>query len=225
MNGIEPVSREEQVSNQGKPDPQPEEKLAAEQTEAEAEPQAEEAGEAGEAGEAQSRQEDLQETLEALRAERDELKERFLRLAAETENYKKRSEREKAEFLKRSNQALVKELLPVLDNLERALAAAGESQDQKGLLEGLELTRQELWKVLERHGLERVEALGQTFDPEYHEAMMQQEDPEVEENTVLQELQKGYLFQGRLLRPAMVVVSKKPTPADDEGTSIKVTVN
>ena len=112
-----------------------------------------------------------------------------------------------------------------MDNLERALAAAGESGDQQGLLEGLELTRQELWKVLERHGLERVEALGQVFDPEYHEAMMQQEDPDVDENTVLQELQKGYLFQGRLLRPAMVVVSKKPAPADDEGSTIEVTVN
>ncbi len=215
------------MSNQGNPDPQPEEELATRETEAEANAQAQESGEPGEAGEAQTQEqeEDLRQSLEAVRAERDELKDRFLRLAAETENYKKRSEREKAEFLKRSNQALVKELLPVLDNLERALEAAGQNQEQKGLLEGLELTRQELWKVLERHGLERVEALGQTFDPEYHEAMMQQEDPEVEENTVLQELQKGYLFQGRLLRPAMVVVSKKPAPADDEGTNIKVTVN
>ncbi len=215
------------MSNQGNPDPQPEEELATRETEAEANAQAQESGEPGEAGEAQTQEqeEDLRQSLEAVRAERDELKDRFLRLAAETENYKKRSEREKAEFLKRSNQALVKELLPVLDNLERALEAAGQNQEQKGLLEGLELTRQELWKVLERHGLERVEALGQTFDPEYHEAMMQQEDPEVEENTVLQELQKGYLFQGRLLRPAMVVVSKKPAPADDEGPNIKVTVN
>ncbi len=214
------------MSNQGNPDPQPEERLATQEAEAPQEAQARETGEAGEAGEARGQEEDeRRRSLEALRAERDELKDRLLRLAAETENYKKRSEREKAEFLKRSNQALVKELLPVLDNLERALEAAGQGQDQKGLLEGLELTRQELWKVLERHGLERVEALGQVFDPEYHEAMMQQEDPDVEENTVLQELQKGYLFQGRLLRPAMVVVSKKPAPADGEGTNVKVTVN
>ena len=173
--------------------------------------------------------------LEAVTKERDELKDRFLRLAAETENYKKRSEREKSQFLKRANESLVKDLLPVLDNLERALDAAKAEDEGSAVVAGLGLIHQELWKVLERHGLTPVEAMGQAFDPEFHEAMMQQEDADQEENTVLAVMQKGYTFQDRLLRPAMVIVSKKPAaPAksqskddggDGDGDEIKITVN
>ena len=149
---------------------------------------------------------------EELAAQVAELKDRALRQAAELENYKKRTEREKAEFFKRANEGLVKELLPVMDNLERGLAAAKENpQSDQTLLQGVEMVHTELLKTLSRHGLEPVEAMGQLFDPELHEAMMQQEDPEQEENTVLAEAQKGYTFEGRLLRPAMVVVSRKPS--------------
>lgn len=163
--------------------------------------------------------------IEALTQERDELKDRFLRLAAETENYKKRSEREKSQFLKMANQSLVKDLLPVLDNMERAQEHASEQAGDQCILDGLELIQQDLWKVLERHGLEAVESLGKPFDPEVHEAVMQQEDPQAENNTVLQELQKGYLFQGILLRPAMVVVSKKPEEEEDQGERIEIRVS
>jgi molecular chaperone GrpE len=183
----------------------------------EPEPAAEPASPAGESP--------LDETLAALTAERDELKDRVLRLAAETDNFKKRLERDKAEFLRRANEGIVKDLLPVLDNLERALGHSEEPGNQGSLAQGVSLTSQELLKVLERHGLEKIEALGQPFNPEFHEAMMQQEDPASDENTVLMELQKGYVFQGRLLRPAMVVVSKKPAPSDDEGAEIKITIN
>lgn len=161
--------------------------------------------------------------LAALTAERDELKDRLLRIAAETENFKKRTERDKADFLRRANETFARDLLPVLDNLERALAAA--QGEQGPLAQGVSLTHLELGKVLERHGLEKIEALEQPFNPELHEAMMQQEDPEREENTVINELQRGYLFQGRLLRPAMVVVSKKPAGSDDDGAEIKVKIN
>ena len=140
-----------------------------------------------------------------------ELQERMLRQAAELENYKKRTEREKSEFFKRANEGLVKDLLPVLDNLERALESAAESPQADNLVQGVEMIHSELLKTLERHGLEPMEALGQPFDPELHEAMMQQENPELDDNTVTAQAQKGYLFQGRLLRPAMVVVSKKPS--------------
>ncbi len=161
--------------------------------------------------------------------ERDELKDRLLRLAAETDNYKKRSEREKADFLKRANESILKDLLPVMDNLERALEhAVEEGGSEAAIVKGLELTSQELWKVLERHGVERVDALGQPFDPELHEAMMQQEDPDVEENTVIGVLQKGYLSHGRLLRPAMVIVSKRPAGQEDDADGseeIKITIN
>ncbi|MCB2187235.1 MAG: nucleotide exchange factor GrpE [Deltaproteobacteria bacterium] len=165
---------------------------------------------------------ELDAQLAELTAERDELKERMLRMAAEQENFKKRTERDKAEFLKRANESLVKEMLPVLDNLERALGHATE-EPSSTLAEGVALVLKEMTKTLERHGLEPVEALGQPFDPERHEAIMQQEDPDVEENTVLMEMQKGYLFQGRLLRPAMVVVSKRPASSDDEGVEVEIT--
>lgn len=167
--------------------------------------------------------------IQELTAERDELKDRMLRLAAETENYKKRTEREKNEFFKRANESILKDLLPVMDNLERALEhAVEEGGAEAAMVKGLELTSQELWKVLERHGVERVEALGEPFDPELHEAMMQQEDPDADDNTVIGVLQKGYLFHGRLLRPAMVVVSKRPAgQEDDSGDSdtINITIN
>lgn len=165
-----------------------------------------------------------EDPLAALTAERDDLKDRLLRLAAETENFKKRTERDKSEFLRRANESFAKDLLPVLDNLERALAAADEATKQAPLAQGLALVSQEFLKVLERHGLESVQALGQPFNPELHEAMMQQEDPSQDENTVIMELQKGYLFQGRLLRPAMVVVSKKPAAASQD-SEIKITIN
>lgn len=163
--------------------------------------------------------------LLALLAERDELKDRLLRVVAETENFKKRTERDKADFLRRANEGIVKDLLPVVDNLERALAHLAEGEAGGTLAQGVEMTLQELVKTLERHGLERVEAVGLPFNPEIHEAMMQQEDAGVEENTVLGELGKGYLFQGRLLRPAMVIVSKRPAPGDDDGTEIKIKVS
>ena len=166
-----------------------------------------------------------EDALAAVTAERDELKDRVLRMAAEMENYKKRSERDKADFLKRANESLARDLLPVLDGLERAAAHAGEQDQDQAVSEGLSLLQQELLKVLERYGLEKVEALGLSFNPEFHEAMMQQDDPEAEENTVLQELQKGYLFQGRLLRPAMVVVSKRPAAAEDEGVEIPIKIH
>jgi molecular chaperone GrpE len=165
----------------------------------------------------------VDDTLAALVAERDELKDRLLRLAAETENFKKRVERDKADFLRRATEGLVKDLLPVLDNLERGLGAA--EGDASPLAQGVELTLAELRKILERNGLEPVLALGQPFTPEMHEAVMQQEDPDQDDGTVLNELQKGYLFQGRLLRPAMVVVSKRPALQEDEGTEIPVKID
>ena len=161
----------------------------------------------------------------ALAAERDDYKDRWMRGHAELENYKRRSEREKADFLRRANEGMVRDLLPVLDNLERALEHAQASGEDNPVTQGVSMTHQELVKVLERHGLEKVEALGQPFNPEFHEAMLQQEDPDQDENTVLNELSRGYVFQGRLLRPAMVVVSKKPSPGDDEGTEVKIKIN
>ncbi len=157
--------------------------------------------------------------LLALLDERDQLKDQLLRVMAETENYKKRAERDKAEFLKRANEGLIRDLLPVLDNLERAISCAGSEEDcpDAALLQGLGLIQRDFNKVMEKNGVEPIEALGQPFDPEVHAAMMQQEDAEAEENTVLSVYQKGYLHHGRLIRPAQVVVSKKPAGGYDSG--------
>ncbi len=135
----------------------------------------------------------------------------YLRSTADLENVKKRLEREKDSIVKFANEDLVKDLLPVLDNTERAIDHTGaDSSDQEGFLEGLRLIHQSLKSVLEKFGVKPVIALSEKFDPEYHEAVMQEENPDAEDGTVLVEVQKGYLLKDRLLRPAMVVVSKKP---------------
>ncbi len=144
-------------------------------------------------------------------AEAEKNRDLLLRNQADTENMKKRLEREKADFLKFANENLIKDLLPVLDNLERALGYADKDiVDQEGVLEGVRLTYEGLRNVLEKFGVTPVSALGEHFDPNYHEAVMQKEDPDVEGNTILEEIQKGYLLNDRLIRPSMVVVSRVP---------------
>jgi molecular chaperone GrpE len=140
-------------------------------------------------------------------------------VSADFENYKKRSAREAAEFRKYANQALLKEMLPVVDNLELAInSTEGQRDIDKRLLEGLELTRNEILKVFERFHVRPIEAVGKPFDPEFHEAVMREESDAVAENTVVSEFQKGYLIHERLLRPAMVVVAA-PKTANGESDS------
>jgi molecular chaperone GrpE len=152
---------------------------------------------------------DLRSKLEIKTGEAEENYERLLRVSAEFENYKKRTAREMAEFQKYANQSLLKELLPIIDNLELAIKAAAEASDSTDacLLDGVELTRKEILKVFESFHVEPIDALGQPFDPNFHEAVMREESDEHPENTVVNELQKGYLMHDRLLRPSMVVVA------------------
>ena len=139
---------------------------------------------------------------------------RFLRAQAELENYKKRAEREKSSLVQYGNEELIKAILPVIDNLERALDhPPGENPD--GLLEGIKITHNQLLQVLEKFGVTRITAVGEPFDPSKHEAMMQVESADHETNTVVSELQKGYFLNDRLLRPAMVSVAR--APREDEG--------
>lgn len=151
---------------------------------------------------------ELQSLLTEKAREAQENYDRLLRLAAELENIKKRQERELADLRQFANENLLKELLPVLDNLERALEHGRQSETPEGLMEGLELVNQDFLKVLSRFGVTPLVSVGQPFDPVFHHAVMEEAAPEVEDHTVLQELQKGYLLQNRLLRPAMVVVSR-----------------
>ncbi len=154
--------------------------------------------------------EDLEKRLEAAENELKDTHDRLLRVSAEFENYKKRITRETEEFKKYANESLVSALLPIVDNLERAIEAFRESHgDQASLLEGVSLTHAEILKVLEKFSVTSINAVGMPFDPNYHEAVMQEPSEDHPENTVIQELQKGYMMHNRLIRPSMVVVSKK----------------
>lgn len=139
-----------------------------------------------------------------------ELKDRLLYQQAEFENFKKLKAKERQEVLRFGNETLIKEILPVIDNLERAIDHASKTAESKNIVEGVELTLSGLLKVLEKFSVQRVEAQDKKFDPNLHEAVYEEEREDVEPGIVVGELQKGYIMDGRLLRPAMVSVAKKP---------------
>jgi molecular chaperone GrpE len=136
-------------------------------------------------------------------------KDRALRLSAEFDNYKKRSAKETQDFKKFANETLLKQLLTVVDNLERAIDTTEENDDIKGLLDGVKMTHKEMLRIFESFDVKPLVAEGEIFDPNFHQAVTQEESDSVAENTVLKELQKGYTLHGRLVRPSMVIVSKK----------------
>jgi molecular chaperone GrpE len=157
---------------------------------------------------AQTELEELKQQLADKTQEAQECHERLLRYAAELENFKKRADRERAELLQFANENVFKELLPVLDNLERALANGRQFDAPQGLLAGLEMVQQEFLKILQKFGVNPLECVGQPFDPAFHHAVMEEEAPDLADQTVAKELQRGYLYHTRLLRPAMVVVAR-----------------
>jgi molecular chaperone GrpE len=159
--------------------------------------------------ETQIADEDPASMLQVAQQQAQESYDRLLRVSAEFDNYKKRTAREMQDVVKYANETMAKELLTVVDNLERAIEAAGvECSDDDPMVKGIHLTLGEVLKVLERHKVRPVNALGEPFDPTYHQAMMQEEVADQAPNTVVREMQKGYMIHDRLLRPAMVVVSK-----------------
>ena len=159
---------------------------------------------------------ELEAKLEFKEEEVKETYDRLLRVAADFENYKKRSTREMEEFRKYANQSLLKEMLSVIDNLELAINSSKDEQDaDKNLIEGLNLTLNEILRVLEKFDVKPIEAQGKTFDPAFHEAVMREENDDFPEKTVISEFQKGYLIHDRLLRPAMVVVAVPKTTQKD----------
>ncbi len=151
---------------------------------------------------------EMETRIKSLEEESKETYDRFLRVSAEFENYKKRSAREMSEFKKFANESLIKELLLVVDNMERAINSSNDEENSNnGLIEGVDMTLKELLKIFEKFGVKQVESMEKPFDPNFHQAVMQQENDEHPNNTVINELQKGYIINERLLRPAMVVVS------------------
>ena len=150
----------------------------------------------------------LEAELQERVAEVEALNDRLLRLHAEFENYKKRMARERSEFVKFANEALILEFLPVLDSLERALATARSAAEAQTVAEGLEIILRLFQTTLEKVGVKVIEALEREFDPNLHQAAAQVESPDGRDNIVMEEVRKGYLLEGRLLRPSMVKVSK-----------------
>lgn len=152
------------------------------------------------------------EELKSRAAKADENWERLVRTTADFENFKKRAARERAEAAQYANVSLLQKILPALDNFEMALAAAQNAQGDKlaALQSGVTMIQQQLKSVLAETGLEEVDAAGKPFDPALHEAISQQESADVPEGRVLQQIRKGYKLRDRLLRPAAVIVAKKP---------------
>ncbi|MDX1963120.1 MAG: nucleotide exchange factor GrpE [Pirellulales bacterium] len=139
-----------------------------------------------------------------------QMRDRWLRSQAELDNYRKRVERERADEYRYREVPLLMDLLPVLDNAERAIDAAAKTSDAASLLTGYQMLRQQLHSVLQKHGCESIAAAGEPFDPNFHQAIMQQPSGDVPENTVLQVAQAGYKVHDRVIRPVQVIVSKNP---------------
>lgn len=151
-------------------------------------------------------------TLKKAQEEAAQSYDRFLRVSAEFENYKKRSAREMSDFRKFSNESLIKELLGIVDNLERAMISSADDKCvDNHLTEGVKLTLREFLKIFGNFGVKTIESLGEPFDPNFHQAVMREETDKQPENTIINELQKGYTMHGRLLRAAMVTVAVSKT--------------
>lgn len=143
-------------------------------------------------------------------AKAGELQDKILRLQADFENTRKRLEREKQDFLKFANEGIILELLNILDDLERTVELAeSKHQDLSAFLKGVEMILAHLYEMLKEYGLKPIQAQGKLFDPHYHEAMMQAENKDLPEHTIVEELQKGYMLNERVIRTSKVKVSKK----------------
>ena len=167
-----------------------------------------------------SEEEDTKETEEdILKEEIKTLKEEKIRVLAEMENLRKRFEREKIDSIKYGSVNFARDILSPGDNLERALSAINEEEEHpqsiKNLIEGLLMVKKELSTALEKNGIEKIDTLNKKFDPNLHQAMMEIENNDLDEGVVVQEIQTGYMMHDRLLRPAMVGVSKKPQKATE----------
>jgi molecular chaperone GrpE len=148
-----------------------------------------------------------EERVEALVKENEELQDKFVRLMADFDNFKKRASKEKSEIIQFGNEGLLKDILPIIDNIERLLTYSHQEASWKSFREGIELLLAETSKTLATYGVEPIEAMGKPFDPNLHQAMQRSETEEVAANTIVEVYQKGYVYRGRLLRPSLVVVA------------------
>lgn len=151
---------------------------------------------------------ELKEELARKEKESTDNYDKYLRAVADLDNYKKRAIREKVDIIKYGKEDVIKDILPFVDSLDRALDHA-DSSDVQAFKEGIKLIQEQLLSCLKKHGVEKIDSVGLDFDPNFHEAMMQVESEEHDENKVVNEVQKGYLLNGRLLRPSKVCICKK----------------
>lgn len=161
--------------------------------------------------------EDVNQTLAAKNEEVKALQDKYLRLAAEFENFKRLSQRDQREYIRFANESLLKELLPIVDNLERAIKSAKENPGSDGLIQGVELVLKQCLETLAKFGVRPVKSVGEAFDPSHHQAVAHMQSGDASGKIVVEEYQKGYLLHDRILRAAMVAVAAVPKPADRQG--------
>jgi molecular chaperone GrpE len=145
--------------------------------------------------------------LEILKEEVENSKDRYLRLQAEFQNYKKRIEKQRTDLIKYSQGEVIKDILPIIDNFERAIDSTKDSDNSESLMEGIELIKKSFDDFLENRKIEIIKTIGEQFDTKYHHAVMKEKSDEHEENEIIQELQRGYISEGKVLRYAMVKVA------------------
>jgi molecular chaperone GrpE len=165
----------------------------------------------------------LREQVAAKEKEAKDHYDRYVRQVAELENFRKRTSRERGEAIRFANEELVRDLLPIVDNLERAVAHSKGGGNGKPLVEGVEMILKGLFDVLAKHGVIQISAVGQSFDPGKHEAIAQIETDTCEPNVIVEEHHKGYLLRDRLLRPSLVTVAKTPISQrkKNDGTEVE----
>jgi len=157
---------------------------------------------------------DKPETTGSLQAEKDELFAKLQRVSADYVNYQKRVPKQIADSIGYEKERIIKTLLPALDNFEHTLQNVHSAEDVDVLVKGIRIIYDQLLDILKSHNVEQIEALGEKFDPAMHQAMTRQSDPDKEEDTVLEEFQRGYKLNGRVIRPSKVIVNKLPVEAD-----------
>jgi len=153
-------------------------------------------------------QQELDRQLQELHAQKDEILEKLQRVSADYANYQKRVTKQIADTIAYEKELIIKTLLPTLDNFEHTLANASLADNADAFVKGVRIIYDQMLDILKSHGVERIKALGEKFDPSQHEAMMQRAEPEMADGIVLEEFQKGYRLNGRVIRPSRVIVNK-----------------
>jgi molecular chaperone GrpE len=161
--------------------------------------------------------EDQHDTIESLQKEKDELFAKLQRVSADYANYQKRVPKQISDTIGYEKERIIKSLLPALDNFEHTLQNAHSAENADVLIRGIRIIYDQLLDILKSHNVEQIEALGERFDPAMHQAMTQQSNPEKEENVILEEFQKGYKLNGRIIRPSRVIVNKFPEEKPGDG--------